>query len=287
MRAVKPQSPKSSGRRKIRDMIRLTREVRFSVDRDWAGHVEFSRPITNSWAGWPSAVGVVPYLRLRATVVGEPDPRTGYLCNIAILDDLLRRHAIPFSADALREHGWHMPAEHLLEHIWHEVVPALPPHAPLVELELLATPTLRYTLQRENPTMVLLTQQFEFAAAHRLHCPELSDAENRTTFGKCNNPRGHGHNYLLEVTIAGQPEASHGAVFPLPQFEQIVQDRVIARLDHKHLNEDTAEFRAVNPSVENIARVVWGMLDGQFAPAKLQRVRVYETAKTWAEYDGR
>lgn len=267
-------------------MIRLAREVRFSVDRDWAGRVEFTRPVTNSWGGWPSAVGVVPYLRLRAVVAGEPDPITGYLCNIAILDDLLRRHAIPYAADALREHGWRMPAEHLLEHIWEHVVPETPAGAPLVALELIATPCLRYTIEREKPGMVLLTQQFEFSAAHRLHCPQFSDEENRRTFGKCNNPRGHGHNYLLEVTVAGTPDAKSGAVLPLPQFERIVQQHVIDRLDHKHLNEDTPEFRSVNPSVENIARVVWNLLAQHVGPARLHRVRVWETQKTCAEYTG-
>lgn len=262
------------------------REVRFSVDRDWAGHVEFSRPITNSWGGWPSAVGIVPYLRLRITVVGEPEPVTGYLCNIAILDRLIRQHAIPFAAESLRAHGWRMSAEHLLQHVWERLVVEAPAGAPLAALELLATPFLSYTIQREDPTMVLLTQQFEFAAAHRLHCPELSDEDNVVTFGKCNNPHGHGHNYRLEVTVAGQPTGALGAVLPLPRFERIVTERVIDRLDHKHLNEDTAEFQDVNPSVENIARVVWGLLVDHVAPATLHRVRVWETPKTMAEYAG-
>jgi 6-pyruvoyltetrahydropterin/6-carboxytetrahydropterin synthase len=270
-------------------MIRLTREVRFSVDRDWAGHVEFTRPVTNSWAGWPSAVGIVPYLRLRATVVGEPDPRTGYLCNIAILDNLLRRHAIPFAAESLRNHGWRMPAEHLLAHIWERVLPELHAAAPLAELELSVTPCLRYTIQREKPAMVLVTQQFEFSAAHRLHCPQFSEAENQQTFGKCNNPRGHGHNYLLEVTVAGEPDAHTGAVVALPRLEQLVKERVIDRLDHQHLNTDTPEFAALNPSVENIARVIWQMLVdhiGTVCRGRLHRVRVWETAKTCAEYAG-
>ena len=256
-------------------MIRLTREVRFSVDRDWAGHVEFTRPITNSWAGWPSAVGLVPYLRLRATLAGDPDPRTGYLCNISVIDDLLRRHAIPFAAAALRAHGWRMPAEHLLEHIWGQVVREAPPRAPLVELALWPTPFLHYAIRREQPAMILLTQQFEFSAAHRLHVPQLSDAENRQTFGKCNNPRGHGHNYLLEVTVAGAPDARQGVVLPLPRFEQVVQERIIQRFDHKHLNEDTPEFRDVNPSAENIARGHLGFARGSCrAGAAAQRARV-------------
>lgn len=267
-------------------MIRLTREVRFSVDRDWAGHVEFSRPVTNSWGGWPSAVGLVPYLQLRATVAGEPDPATGYVCNISVIDQILRQHAIPHTAESLRQHGWRLAAERLLMDVWRAVSAEAPPRAPLVQLELLATPHLRYRIVREAPTMVLLTQQFEFSAAHRLHCPALSEEDNRRTFGKCNNPSGHGHNYLVEVTVAGVPDEKTGAVLPLPRFEQIVKERVIDVLDHKHLNEDTEQFRTVNPSVENIARVIWSMLAPHVAPARLHAVRVYETPKTWAEYGG-
>jgi 6-pyruvoyltetrahydropterin/6-carboxytetrahydropterin synthase len=267
-------------------MIRLTREVRFSVDRDWAGRVEFTRPVTNSWGGWPSAVGLVPYLRLRATVAGEPDPVTGYLVNIAAIDKLLRQQAIPYAAAALRRHGWRLSAERLLQDVWRSIVRETPPGAALAALELLATPCLRFTVTREDPDMVLLTQQFEFSAAHRLHCPELSDDENRRTFGKCNNPNGHGHNYLLEATVAGPPDARTGSVLPLPRFEQLVKERVVDVLDHKHLNDDTEAFRTVNPSVENIARVIWELLAPHVAPARLHCIRVYETPKTWAEYAG-
>ena len=264
-------------------MIRLAREVRFSVDRDWAGHIEFSRPITNSWAGWPSAVGLVPYLRLRATVCGEPDPTTGLLCNIQVLDDLLRRHAIPRTAEVLRDHGWRFSAERLLVDIWQGVARHAPQHAPLIHLELLPTPFLRYAIVREEPNMVMLTQQFEFSAAHRLHCRTLSEEENRRVFGKCNNPNGHGHNYVVEVTVSGTPDENTGTVLPLPHFEQVVKELVIDRLDHTHLNAETAEFSELNPSVENITRVIWGLLVERLSPARLAKVRVYETPKTWAE----
>ncbi len=267
-------------------MIRLTREVRFSVDRDWAGHIEFSRPVTNSWAGWPSAVGIVPYLRLRATVGGEPDPRTGYVCNIARLDTLLRRHAIPLAAAKLRAYGWRMSAERLVCEIFTGVCDATPASTPLLRLELLTTPFLRYAVVREACHMVHLTCQFEFSAAHRLHCDALSDEENRRTFGKCNNPSGHGHNYVVEVTVAGVPDPTTGVVLPLPRFERTVQQRVIERLDHKHLNVDTELFAQRNPSVENIAQVVWELLHGALAPARLVNVRVFETPKTWADYAG-
>lgn len=267
-------------------MIRLTREIRFSVDRDWAGRVALDRPVDNAWGGWPSAVGLVPYLTLRATVVGTPDPATGYLVNIRVIDELLRTHAIPQAAELLRAHGWRLSAERFLQGLWERVAPGAPAHAPVVMLELSTTPCLRYAILREEPAMVLLTQQFEFSAAHRLHCPQLSEADNRRTFGKCNNPNGHGHNYVLEVTVAGTPGAQHGAVLPLPQFEQLVRQRVVDRFDHKHLNEDTEEFRTLNPSVENIARVIWDLLAAHVTPAKLHSVRVWETPKTCAEYSG-
>ncbi|MBL8880197.1 MAG: 6-carboxytetrahydropterin synthase [Phycisphaerales bacterium] len=276
-------------------MVRLTREVRFSIDRDWAGHVELSQPITNSWGGWPSAVGIVPYLRLRATVAGEPNPRTGYLLNIRNIDDLLRRHAIPHTAEQLRRHGWRMPAERLLADVWKHLQPHMPSHAQLIELELVVTPMAGYRIRRaaagsgeihEAKVMMVLTQQFEFSAAHRLHCADLTDAENIATFGKCNNPNGHGHNYVVEVSLAGADRELGGVVFPMPRFEEIVQKEVIERLDHRHLNLDVPEFHDVNPSVENIARVIWRMLHNHFAPAQLHRVRVFETQKTWADYAG-
>ncbi len=265
-------------------MIRLTREVRFSVDRDWAGHIEFSRPVTNSWGGWPSAVGLVPFLCLRATISGEPDRETGYVCNITLLDQLLRAHAIPYAAEQLRARGWRLSAENLLRAIRAQVVRRTPTNTHMARLELACTPHLSYAIDERDPSMVELTQQFEFSAAHRLHCPRLSDEENRRIFGKCNNPNGHGHNYLVEVTVAGEPDPDSGAVLPLPQFEQIVRQRVIDVFDHTHLNADTEPFGTLNPSVENIARVIWGLLAGEVGPARLRRVRVHETPKTWADY---
>ncbi len=266
-------------------MIHLTREVRFSVDRDWAGRIDASKPVHNSWAGWPSAVGLIPYLRVRLTVCGQPHPLTGYLCNIKLLDDLLRQHAIPYAAQELERRGWRLSAEQLLLALWPVVTERVLPPAELERLALCATPFLSFAIDREESDMVQLTQQFEFSAAHRLHCPELSEDENRATFGKCNNPNGHGHNYVVEVTVAGQVD-ERGAVLALPRFERIVQERVIELLDHKHLNQDTEAFRRLNPSVENIARVVWQMLAPHVAPARLHCVRVYETPKTWAEVRG-
>ena len=135
--------------------------------------------------------------------------------------------------------------------------------------------------------MVRLSQKFEFSATHRLHNPALSDAANRDTFGKCNNPHGHGHNYEVQVTLKGRPDDARGVLLDVPAFERIVASTVIDRLDHKNLNVEVPEFRdGLIPSVENIAITIYRMLKPQLADAgaQLAAVTVWETPKTWCEY---
>ncbi len=133
--------------------------------------------------------------------------------------------------------------------------------------------------------MVRLCQKFEFAASHRLHCPTMSDEENARTFGKCNNPHGHGHNYEVQVTLAGEPD-ENGSVVDIPRLERLVQQAVIDRFDHKNLNVELPEFAALIPSVENIAMTIYRLLRPRVGEvgAKLAGVTVWETPKTWCEY---
>jgi 6-pyruvoyltetrahydropterin/6-carboxytetrahydropterin synthase len=286
-------SPRAGG------AVRLMREIRFTIDRDWAraahgeSGFEGALPVTNSWGGWPSAVGVAPYLVLRLVVSGQPDAVTGYLVNIQELDALLRRHAIPVAAQRLLASGVRLTGGQLIRDIHREVAERLAPGrapggaAPRLErLQLWTTPYLSYAVVAGAEDMVELTQCFEFSASHRLHVAGLSDEENRRVFGKCNNPNGHGHNYQVEVTVRGEVSPQTGTVLPLPLFESIVRREVIERLDHRHLNTDLPDFAGVNPSVENIARRIWELLADQLGPARLWRVRVWETAKTYAEYSG-
>ena len=134
--------------------------------------------------------------------------------------------------------------------------------------------------------MVVFTQSFEFAAAHRLHVPGLSDEENRRNFGKCANPSGHGHNYVVEVSVTGTPDPARGALVDPPVFERTVRERVIDRFDHKHLNTDCPEFAERNPTVENLAQVIWELLADAFEGCQLSCIRVWETPRTYAEYRG-
>ncbi len=268
------------------------REIRFSIDRDWAtaahGQDGFERahPIANSWGGWPSAVGIAPFLVLRVTVSGIPDPVTGYLINIQELDQLLRNQAIPLTARQLHQKGVRLTGEALVRGIWECIARASPSPCSPERLQLWTTPFLSYAVAAKDSAMIELTQCFEFSASHRLHVESMSPEENRQCFGKCNNPNGHGHNYQVEVTVGRTKVGDDGVVLSLPRFEDIVKREVIDRLDHTHLNADVPEFAGVNPSVENIARTVWNYLSGKTGEAVLRKVRVWETAKTYAEYCG-
>ncbi|MGF1579889.1 MAG: 6-carboxytetrahydropterin synthase [Gemmataceae bacterium] len=261
-------------------MIRLTREIRFSASTPDEKHE--SIPTLNSWAG-SLARGVAPFLCLRATVEGQLS-ETGYLCDIKVIDDLLRQRAAVTTTGMLAEYGNELSPEMVLKTLWHRIPESVIPGVRVIALQLVTSPYISYTIERDNPSMIQLTEQFEFSAAHRLHCEQLTAEENKATFGKCNNPNGHGHNYVVEVTVAN-PEPETGLSRRL-DVQRVVNERVIDRFDHKHLNKDTEEFRTLNPTVENIAKVVWDLLVDSLKPTKLVSVRVYETPKTWADYAG-
>jgi 6-pyruvoyltetrahydropterin/6-carboxytetrahydropterin synthase len=264
--------------------MRLMREIRFSL------LPEAPAPDVgaNSWAGRPGAAAMVPYVVLRAVVSGRVDPATGYLCPITMIDRLLRERAVPILQSRFAEcSGRFLPAPTTLAQLWEPMRGGLPRGLALEELRLNTTPYLSFAAWAGGLPMIRMTQSFEFSASHRLHCPQLSDEENRRVFGKCNNPHGHGHNYVVDVTIEGDPDPQTGVILGLPGFEAAVKERVIDRFDHKHLNADCPEFAARNPSVENITRTVWDHLVTAFPGCRLCSVRVWETSKTYAEYDGK
>jgi len=134
--------------------------------------------------------------------------------------------------------------------------------------------------------MVYITRKASFSASHRLFNPAWSDAKNQEVFGKCNNPRGHGHNYDVEVTVAGVPEASTGMVMDLKRLADVIEQEVIERVDHKHLNEDVDFMRGLIPTAENIAMQFWKILEPRIAGGKLVSIKLYESANNFVEYRG-
>ena len=134
--------------------------------------------------------------------------------------------------------------------------------------------------------MILLTRKAEFSAAHFYYNSAWSEEENERVFGKCANRQGHGHNYTLEVTVAGEPDPVSGFVVDLKQLKDIMESEVVAVYDHRHLNFEAPEFATVQPTTENIAIAIWRRLDGKIPNAKLHRVRVYETPDLFADFYG-
>ncbi|MGA8223213.1 MAG: 6-carboxytetrahydropterin synthase [Candidatus Acidiferrales bacterium] len=131
---------------------------------------------------------------------------------------------------------------------------------------------------------ISLTRRYRFAASHRLHSPKLSEEENQRLYGKCNNPYGHGHNYVVEVTMGGPVDAATGMITNLGELDPFVQREVIEAFDYKYMNEDVPEFRAVVPTTENVCREIYRRLR-KYPAARLERVRIEETGKNSFEYD--
>lgn len=130
-----------------------------------------------------------------------------------------------------------------------------------------------------------LTRRYRFSAAHRLDSPALTSEENRTLYGKCNNPYGHGHDYVLDVTVDGWPDES-GQIVAREPLDELVRERVLHRFDHRNLNADIAELAGVVPTTENLTVVIGKALaEGWTMPAKLDRVRVSETERNIFEME--
>ena len=121
-----------------------------------------------------------------------------------------------------------------------------------------------------------------FSAAHRLFNPEWSFERNQEVYGICNNPHGHGHNYTLEVTVEGAIPPETGMILDMKELKELIEDAVISKVDHKHLNHDVDFLQGVIPTAENLATVFWGILEPGIGEGKLYEVRVYESSKNIA-----
>jgi 6-pyruvoyltetrahydropterin/6-carboxytetrahydropterin synthase len=130
---------------------------------------------------------------------------------------------------------------------------------------------------------VLVTRRETFSAGHTLFNPKYSEGRNREIFGKCSNPSGHGHNYVLEVTLRGEPDDETGFVFDLSELSSLLWKLVLDDVDHHNLNTDVDWLRGVIPTTENLANAFWDRLDPNLPAGMLHSVRVRETEKNWVE----
>jgi 6-pyruvoyltetrahydropterin/6-carboxytetrahydropterin synthase len=136
--------------------------------------------------------------------------------------------------------------------------------------------------------MMLITRKAEFSASHRCYNPALTEKQNRDLYGERAGSHGHGHNYVLEVTIEGEPDLVTGMVIDLKLVKDIINGHVVEVMDHRHLNHEVPPFDHVIPTVENVARDIWTRLQPhlQFANARLRNIRLYETNDLYVDYAG-
>ena len=130
-----------------------------------------------------------------------------------------------------------------------------------------------------------LTRRYWFSASHRLHSPDLSAEQNRATYGKCNNPHGHGHNYALEVTVTGPVDAKTGMICNLADLDIFVDEKIVERFGHENLNT-LPEFAKTVPTTENLCMTIYDILKQGFRDAEIEKVRMEETMLNSFEYAG-
>jgi 6-pyruvoyltetrahydropterin/6-carboxytetrahydropterin synthase len=134
--------------------------------------------------------------------------------------------------------------------------------------------------------IIYLTRREVFSASHRLWNQELSDDQNYELYDKCANPNGHGHNFVLEVTIAGPVKEESGFAVDFKKLKHIVRTEIIEKTDHKHLNHDVDFLKGTIPTAENIVRVFWHVLEAHMGESKLYSIRLHETENNMVEYRG-
>lgn len=257
-------------------MYELKRKVRFSQpSEESSAH--------NGYGGAPCVCGLGAFDEIEVAYGDEPQRGTGYLIDIKAIDRAVRSHAAPVIWCARRESPQPEPGE-VLPRALRALQIELSGRVAAIKWHL--TPYYAVEMRAGRPNAVIIRQKFDFAAAHRLHTPSLSEEENRRIFGKCNNPSGHGHNYQVEPAVEVELDASGRQPFALHNLEEVTTRVIVEPFDHKHLNVDTREFgpEGVNPTVENISRVFFDLLAPEVKKvcpvATLVAMTVWETDRT-------
>ena len=229
---------------------------------------------------------------LETTVEGAIDPTTGMVVNLYDLKLALEAVLVEFDhkdlntdTDAFKER---MPTtENLALVLWDRIAGSMP-GIRLAAIRLFEEEDLYVDYegrQSGGHPEVSLTRCYHFAAAHRLHSASLSEEENRRVFGKCNNPNGHGHNYTVKVTVRGTVNPETGMVTPLDRLDPTVEEQVLRRFDHQHLNYDEG-FAGKTTTGENLAILIWELLEKAVPAGTLEKVGIVETRDNYFEYCG-
>jgi 6-pyruvoyltetrahydropterin/6-carboxytetrahydropterin synthase len=263
-------------------MHKLIRAVRFSVN----PFLPVGTTGFNSYASKPCGEGLSFYLNLWVEVIGGLDPDTGFVVNVNRIDRSVRRFVVSIFDEHIKKrfdkckHVSLLEICEILRRAWCVLGDKFG-SAKLSKLRLELNPFRTVAIESGDSKVFYFSEKFEFAAMHTLWNDKFSKEKNFEVFGKCANPAGHGHNYVVEVTV--QRPGSDDS-FRIVDFEKVVDAEFISLVDHKNLNVDVPEFSGKNPTVENIASFAWKRLAGKFDTGELSSVTVWETDRTYCTY---
>jgi len=281
-------------------MHKLARQIRFAIS-------PFKAIVkgANSYCAKPTADGLSLFFALWVELKGDINKNTGFIVNVADIDRIVRNKAVGIFDEYVKNClavagtatncGFEQIAQ-LLSQVWKTIEKDFQPvlskpalsgiegvevQAKIDSLALELMPARKIAIKERMGDMLYFSEKFEFAASHTLWNDKFSDSENEKIFGKCANRKGHGHNYIVEVTIK---KPTGGKPLAASDFERIVQQDFISIVDHKNLNADVEHFKKINPTVENIAQFAFKSLKDKLKPLELDCVTVWENDRTFCSF---
>lgn len=237
----------------------------------------------NTYAGQPFSEGLCTYYEFDVACCGPADSMSGFVESIYAIDDAVRSHIVPRLGHALAGNDLTSPRT-LMPELFELVQAQL--ESSLECLTWRLSPYYSISGHRMHMDTVTISRSYTFSSSHRLHNPSLDDAANEQLYGKCSWPSGHGHNYVMDVSLAVPHTPTPEQVITVDEIDEVVHEQIIDQFDHRYLNLDTKNFQTTIPTLENITVECHKMLASRFTDgrATIHRVRVYETDRTWCEY---
>jgi len=285
-------------------MHKLARQIRFAVS-PFKASIEGA----NSYCAKPTGEGLALFFALWVELTGTVNSDTGFVVNVADIDRIVREKAVGIFDEFVKhkfgqkeqtpletrrqkrltadKSGLSLTGQvsfeqigQLLSKVWQTIEKEfLPARIDSLSVELM--PARKLAIKENGGNMLYISEKFEFAASHTLWNDKFSDEENEKVFGKCANRSGHGHNYIVEVTIK---KSTGGEPLKAGDFERIVNEQFIQIVDHKNLNIDVGYFKKVNPTVENIAEFAFKSLKDKLKPLQLDCITVWENDRTFCSF---
>jgi 6-pyruvoyltetrahydropterin/6-carboxytetrahydropterin synthase len=256
----------------------LSRQIRFAID-PFASSEQMG---TNSYNAKPTSEGLAFFFTLWVQLKSDVDKETGFVINVAQIDKIVRSKVISLFSEFVKSYSKPGFAQFskLLAKCWQRIEKDfLPAEMNCLCIELM--PARKITIKERTGDMFYYSEKFEFSSSHTLWNNKFSEEKNFQVFGKCANKQGHGHNYIIEVTIKKENDQVSAG-----DFEAIVDKNFISVVDHKNLNADVEYFQKANPTVENIAEFAFKNLEDKFLKSKLDSVTVWENDRTFCTYRG-